>query len=476
MVCTGDSTSAISAEKLYCSHPRHCLNPDVLIIGSAIGLSSAHFLVEQFRHRAGRVPSIVVADAGPFDHLTHLAHVPGFKRIGFLQTSMEHIGGKLVFWGLSVPRPPAWLLDRWGYDPADLDRRFSAVERELGVYDTIPWAGRCLEQKLLARLRERFPDNVCRVAPLAIDRQGVRYTPLRYIPELVDVHGVQLLARFRCLELVADQEKVVAVKGCWHDGSEWFLRPRFVVLAVGVGPSLPLLRPLCRRNTPLEATDHHRIDAHGLLRPRQFPPELRGLSDEEMGVGVVLLEAESSEGRIPYHLEIKVGPRSLWARGALPSSDNLRCDDTDTTLSVQLQAVAAMHDRLPSVDMLNVMSPLPPVMSSRDAVFHGEIVAKLLQVAQAIGLEAPTLTFRPLLENHHVIGAFRVGRAVTPEFRWRDCANLYVLPPAAFVDVDDDANPTLKSLVLSQFAMEDILRRLEDTANSRERNEMEVVF
>lgn len=466
----------VTAERLYCSHPRYCIEPDVLIIGSAVGLYSARFLVDQFLRTAGRVPHIVVADAGPFDLMNHLGQSQGFKRVGFLQAGMERVGGKLVFWGLSAPRPPARLLAQWLYEPSDLDRRFSEVEQELGVPDPIPWSDQALERGLTARLGQGFPENVVRQAPLAIDRQGVRWTPLRYIPELVDVHGIQLLARFRCRELVTNGEEVLAVKGTWHDGSEWSLRPRFVVLAVGVEPSIPLLQPLCLQPTPLEAADHHRIDCHGSLLPGRCLPELHGLSGEEMGVAVLLVEGESSPGQTPYHLEVKVGPRCLWARGALPSADNLRCAAADTRLTVQVQAVAAMHDRLPAVDMLNVASSLPPVMSARDAVFHGELVAKLLQVARTTGVDEPTFTLRPLLENHHVIGAYRVGRAVTRDFRWRDCDNLYVLPPAAYVDCDDDANPTLKSLVLSQYAMEDIVRRLQEPADSREPHELDVVF
>lgn len=35
--------------------------------------------------------------------------------------------------------------------------------------------------------------------------------------------------------------------------------------------------------------------------------------------------------------------------------------------------------------------------------------------------------------------------------------NMFALPPLAYVDCEDDANPTLKSLVLSQYAMDAII-------------------
>jgi hypothetical protein len=140
----------------------------------------------------------------------------------------------------------------------------------------------------------------------------------------------------------------------------------------------------------------------------------------------------------------------------MQSSDNLRGQQDDATLYAQVQVVAAMHDRLPSEDLLHVGSSLSPVMSARDARFHGELVARMAQVTEAIGLRTPRYNYRPLLTNHHCYGAFRVGGAVTREFRWHDIENLYVLPPSAYVDLDDDANPTLKSLVLSQYAMDDV--------------------
>src|SRR5205085_3147610 len=149
----------------------------------------------------------------------------------------------------------------------------------------------------------------------------------------------------------------------------------------------------------------------------------------------------------------------LWARGYMPSGDNLCGAFDDASIWIQIQAISAMHDRFPGVDLLNVEG-IPPVMSARDATLHGEIVEVMRQVAAALGLQQPTFAFRPLLSNHHTYGALRVGKALTPELRLRDVENLYVLPPTAYVDLDDDANPVLKSRVLARFAIDDIVRQL----------------
>ena len=110
--------------------------------------------------------------------------------------------------------------------------------------------------------------------------------------------------------------------------------------------------------------------------------------------------------------------------------------------------------------MLRVQGPLSPVMSARDAAFHGEVIETMRAVATAIGMPAPAFCLRPLLTNHHTYGAYRVGKAVSREFLFRGTDNLYILPPTAFVDEDDDANPALKSLVLSRYAMDDIAVRI----------------
>jgi hypothetical protein len=41
-----------------------------------------------------------------------------------------------------------------------------------------------------------------------------------------------------------------------------------------------------------------------------------------------------------------------------------------------------------------------------------------------------------------------------------ECSNLYIGPPAAFFPHECDANPTLKSVTLAQYAMDDILQQL----------------
>jgi hypothetical protein len=53
-----------------------------------------------------------------------------------------------------------------------------------------------------------------------------------------------------------------------------------------------------------------------------------------------------------------------------------------------------------------------------------------------------------------------VGKAVATDLRLCGIENLYVLPPTSYVDVDEDANPVLKSRVLAQYAMDAIVRRM----------------
>jgi hypothetical protein len=103
-------------------------------------------------------------------------------------------------------------------------------------------------------------------------------------------------------------------------------------------------------------------------------------------------------------------------------------------------------------------------MTARDAAFHGEIIRAMRDVATAIGLSEVRFNLRPLLTNHHAYGAYRVGRAVSRTFRFHEVENLYILPPTSYVDLEDDANPTLKSLVLSRYAMDDIVHALTASA------------
>lgn len=86
-------------------------------------------------------------------------------------------------------------------------------------------------------------------------------------------------------------------------------------------------------------------------------------------------------------------------------------------------------------------------------------------MAGALGLVSPAFCFRPLLTNHHLYGAFRVGDAVSREFLFHRADNVYILPPTAYVEFDDDANPTLKSLILSQYAMDSVASRFSAAAN-----------
>lgn len=440
--------SAIECE--FCATPATCLDADVVLIGSAITLASVRYLIEQARANLGRPLRVAVLEAGPLDLLTHLSNT-GFPRGEIIRAGTERVGGKLALWGVSTPRPPN-LMD-WPYPFDELCQRFAAVERLLGVPDPIPASGLKLEAALLAKLRVTFPDFSTTVAPLAIDQLGHRWSPLREIPHLTP-QGVAIVSRFRCTHLVIEGGKVASISGQWIDGSTWTFNPRVVVLGVGVTQSLSLLRQAHGRSLPLETADHIRIDLHGMLLPGAFGNFAAG----ELGVGVLLMACRSKTG-VPFHLEIKVAPVSHWREGRLPSADNLQnVDAEDEAIWCQIQAIGAMHDRFPLVDLLNVKDPVPPVMSSRDASLHGEIVETMQQAANAIGLSAPIFAFRPLTTNHHLYGALRVGKGVTKEFRFQGVDNLFVLPPTAFVDCDDDANPTLKSLVLAQYAMDAIVR------------------
>ncbi len=454
MTTAAQSDYSLPAERTYGSRPPRCRFVDVLIIGSAIGLAVVRYLLDRYRRLSSAPLRVAVADAGRMDILTHMAHTK-HPRGPYLYPWGGHFGGRLGFWGMSTPQPPDDILRRWPYDYTDLLSRFRAVEAALGVPDPVPKSGGNLELHLLSHLRDLFPGNTVRVAPLAINRDGRRYSPLDEIPDLVR-DGVHLLPRFHCTRLIKDGRHVTAVRGRWMDGRTHTIKPRVVVLATGVEPSLRLVRQVVEGPLLLDAADHIRIDLHGRLPGGTFG----SWSTDETGVAILVMECRGREFGVPYHLEIKVAPLDLWRRGFMQSSDNLQGSDSPDTLYAQIQAVCAMHDRLPSGDILRVQESFPPVMSARDAAFHGEVVETMRTVAAAVGLAAPTFCFRPLLTNHHVYGAYRVGKAVSREFLLRDTDNLYVLPPTAFVDEDDDANPTLKSLVLARYAMDDIALKL----------------
>ena len=148
--------------------------------------------------------------------------------------------------------------------------------------------------------------------------------------------------------------------GMWQNHHAWTLRPQVVVLGVGVEASLPLVQQVSSCSIPIEAADHHRIDLHGWLPGGAWS----GYSADEMGVAVLLMECLSQDAGLPYHLEIKVAPRELWNCGYMPSGDNLKGVHNPSALWVQIQAIAAMHDRFPTTDLLNVRGALSPVMSA----------------------------------------------------------------------------------------------------------------
>jgi hypothetical protein len=111
-------------------------------------------------------------------------------------------------------------------------------------------------------------------------------------------------------------------------------------------PALKLIAPLCQEGpVRTEASDHIRIDLHG-CRPADRP---FGGDPEALGIAVLIMEGRGVEGRVPFHVEVKVAPKGHWDAGYMQSSDNLRGRDADGTLYAQVQVVAAMHDRLPRI-------------------------------------------------------------------------------------------------------------------------------
>jgi len=106
-------------EREYCAMLEACLRPDVLFLGSAVGLSAAAYLsaiCPSIR------PEIVVADAGGLDLLTHVCNMD-VPRFPLLREGAAHFGGKLCLWGSSAPRPPKGALSRFPYPVVDLERR-----------------------------------------------------------------------------------------------------------------------------------------------------------------------------------------------------------------------------------------------------------------------------------------------------------------------------------------------------------------
>lgn len=453
-----DRAYPLAVENIYCQHPDSCRDVDVLFIGGGIGLSCVRHLQEHAERHLGESLRIAVVDAGPLDLLTHVANTK-FPRRPIIEAGMERFGGMLSLWGVFVPRPPEPSLRTWPYPYDDLIRRFQRAEAEMGADDPLPMSGRILESELLDLLERQFPSCPTRPAPVAIDCCGHRWSPLDQVPEL-HARGVKLVARLRIDRIEVHDGAVAAVHGRWLNDHVCTLHPRTVVLGVGVERALPLLAQLSRdtgRSLRAECSDHLRMDLHGSLQA----PAYAGTDAERLGIAAIIMECQSRSG-VPYHIEVKVAPKRLWP-DYMPSGDNLRGANDGDAVWGQIQAISAMHDRFPATDLLYVglNTPIAPVMSSRDASLYGELIEMLQRVASVIGLDQPIFHLRPLLSNHHLYGILRVGRGVTPEFRMNDIENMYVLPPTTYVDHDDNANPTLKSRVLSQYAMEDVvLRRL----------------
>lgn len=446
-------------ERTYCSSPAGSLEPDIVFVGSGIGLASASYLMRVCQEHSIPIPKIVVLDAGPFDLHCHLGDLPGYARLPFIQ-SPERLGGKLSIWGVSIPRPREDRLALYPYPINDLRRRFVDVEREMGGPDSIPESGKNLELELLSTLRDEFHDGLVSVAPLAINRQGKRWTPLQYVPGLSE-SGVKLITRFNVTRLERVGNRVIAIHGRWGtDGKEYCIRPKAVIVAVGVERAIPLLSPVLNWNDgPRPISDHHRIDFNSILPPGHFGKQ----SIDEQGVAVVIVElADDEDGACsPFHLEVKFAPLHYWRKGYMQSSDNLCGQHSDDTIYFQIQAVGAMKDTLPPSQFVN-LSGIRPAMSSRDARYHGRIVQSMERVCRALRVADPSVFFRPIAQNHHLYRACTVGVDVNSSFRSLVASNLTILPPTAFFDHHCDANPTLKSAVLAQYAMEDVAKHFQD--------------
>ena len=282
-----------SPQKEYCTRPEDCLTPRVLFMGSAVGLYAAAYLADIC---PALRPGIVVADAGGLDLLTHVSNTD-FPRFPILREGAAHFGGKLCLWGASAPRPPAEFLAQFPYAVDDLDHRFSMMETELGIRDVIPYSGRKIESDVCGRLKNLFPAFRVRLAPLAIDRLGRRWSPISHIPDLAN-EGVKFLARFRCTRLDEQGGSIRAVRGGWGvNRREYVLKPGVLVLALGVEQTLPLVRRLCPSSLQIGPADHIRIDLHGSLPAGSFGDA----PVDELGIAVFLLEGAARSG-VPYHL------------------------------------------------------------------------------------------------------------------------------------------------------------------------------
>jgi hypothetical protein len=75
-----------------------------------------------------------------------------------------------------------------------------------------------------------------------------------------------------------------------------------------------------------------------------------------------------------------------------------------------------------------------------------------------LGIRSPSCVFREVTTNHHLYAALRIGHEIDKNFVVHGFDNLTVLPPTAYFDHACSANPTLKSLTLTQYAMDHIVR------------------
>lgn len=444
-------------ERAYCKAPIDCPMPMLAILGAGLGLDFASQL-EQYCRAHGHYlspGSIAIFDAGGLDLMGHLSNT-GLPRLNLMQQGLERIGGKTALWGMCTPRPPQERLANWPYPLEDIQSRFQRFECEMGVTEPIPLAKRRLEGELFQRLGAFIDQRTVLdvlPTPLAINAQGHRWSALDRLAELTE-QGVNVVPHARCTRLEVHNGRIEAIHGTRH-GTPFICRPQIVILAVGAENVLSLVDNIFPAEIERHPADHIRVDLAGWLEPDYFR-----LGDaEQLGVCVLNMNCRSEYSDVSYHLEVKVAPKPHWKRH-MPSGDNLQTGPQDRRILVQVQAVAEMHDRLPTNSLIRDHLRIHPQLSLADVRFHAEIGTQMHEVAREIGLTDMHLTIRPLLTNHHLYGVFRIGKGVKANLLLEGFENLYILPPAAFPDVDDDANPMLKSRVLSSYAVEAVADRL----------------
>src|ERR1043165_2082795 len=444
-------------EQAYCHSPRACQHLQIAVLGAGLGLDFIAQLCDILEARGELIEpgTIAVFDAGPLDLLQHLGD-SALPRYNLMKLGHGRIGGRTALWGTVGYRPDDDRLREWPYDFVQLDERFLAFEKEMGVPEAIPYSGGGLEEQVTHNLKAKFlgDSTVYKIhrAHLAINATGHRWSALDRLRDLHEI-GLRLIPHARCTKLVRQHNKIAAIEGTYF-GEPFVCRPDIVVVAMGVHCAVALLNDVLPTNIPLLPADHIRLDIQGWMNDNDKWRE----DPATLGVCVENLRCRARESKVKYHIEVKAAPKRLWPRH-MPSGDNLTTARSDNRILAQVQGIAEMHDRLSTKSILRLDARIHDAISLRDLEFKAEIAGKMSEVASAIGIIIPELRDRPLLTNHHEYGLMRIGRGLTVNLAVEDLENLYILAPTGFVDVDDDANPMLKSRVLNSFAAQAIADR-----------------